>query len=353
MKLQIGFIYRGLNFFYMRYFIFYTLTICLLSCKKESSPITPDPPPPVLLPPPSVNTMIPLPSGWKFDSLLTGNFPAGIQVYRFDSIYDNRATRAFCVAYDSKLPVYELKPVMSTTARRPSEFLSSEPGIAYASINGGFFGSGQSFSLVKYNNVVSAPNIRALNRNFNGTSVPYYPTRAAFGLSVTGVPSVEWIYNVGSSNNLIYKYPAPSPNAEGSAPLPQPTQTFPSGGSEWDVVSAIGGSPMLLKGGEINISDVQELISINNGSPRPRSAIGYTANRIVLMVAVEGDNTASGYAGLSLPALAHFMKNLGCTDAINLDGGGSTSLAVGSRLTVRPGDGAERPVISAVILKRK
>jgi hypothetical protein len=340
----------------LRNFLFvFILISTLLSCKKEgaTNPTDPTPPPITPPPPPSVNLLIPLPSGWKYDVLLTGNLPAGIQVYRFDSIFDGRTTRAFCVAYDSKLPIYEIKPVMSTTARRPSEFLSSEPGIAYACINGGFFGSGQSFSLVKYNNVVSAPNIRAVNRNFGGSSVPYYPTRAAFGVSVTGVPSAEWVYNVSSTNNLIYKYPSPSSNAEGTAPQPQPTQSFPAGGSEWEVASAIGGSPMLLKGGEVRITDVQELININNNSPRPRSAIGYTENRIVLMVAVEGDNTAGGFAGLSLPALANFMKNLGCTDAINLDGGGSTSLAVGSRLTVRPGDGSERPVISAVILKRK
>jgi exopolysaccharide biosynthesis protein len=39
---------------------------------------------------------------------------------------------------------------------------------------------------------------------------------------------------------------------------------------------------------------------------------------------------------------------------LNLDGGGSTSLVVNSTKTVRPGDnGVERPVVSAVLIKRK
>jgi exopolysaccharide biosynthesis protein len=110
----------------------------------------------------------------------------------------------------------------------------------------------------------------------------------------------------------------------------------------------------LLKGGQVNITDVQELINVNNTSNRPRSAIGYTSDGIVTMLAVEGDNTAAGYPGINLAGLANMLKALGCTDAINLDGGGSTSLVVGNKLTVRPGDsGVERPVVSAVVLKRR
>jgi exopolysaccharide biosynthesis protein len=56
-----------------------------------------------------------------------------------------------------------------------------------------------------------------------------------------------------------------------------------------------------------------------------------------------------------LVSFAAFLKSLGCTDAINLDGGGSTSLVIGGTKTVRPGDagGIERPVVSAVLIKRK
>ena len=110
---------------------------------------------------------------------------------------------------------------------------------------------------------------------------------------------------------------------------------------------------MLLRASNVTITDVQELISISNTTSRPRSAIGYNANGIVMLLAVEGDNTTGGYAGLNLNELANLLKDLSCTDAINLDGGGSTSLVIGNQLTVRPGDGTERPVVSALVIKRK
>ena len=111
---------------------------------------------------------------------------------------------------------------------------------------------------------------------------------------------------------------------------------------------------MLIYNNEIKITDKEELISINNTTDRPRSAIGYNANGIMLMLAVEGDNAAAGYTGLNLAQLAAVLKTFGLTHAINLDGGGSTSLVINKQLQVRPGDnGVERPVVSAVLLKRK
>jgi exopolysaccharide biosynthesis protein len=96
------------------------------------------------------------------------------------------------------------------------------------------------------------------------------------------------------------------------------------------------------------------MIVINNKTSRPRSAIGYTNNNIVLLLAVEGDNSVGGYEGVNLLDLSNILVSLGCQDAINLDGGGSTSMVVSSQQLVRPGDnGIERPVISAVLIKKK
>jgi Phosphodiester glycosidase len=206
---------------------------------------------------------------------------------------------------------------------------------------------------VKYNNVVSSPNITTLTRLYNGNNTSYYPTRAAFGFSSTGTPSIAWIYNVGTGNDLIYSYPSPSPNILNSAPQPQPTETFPAGGVVWNTTAAIGGSPVLIKNNNIQITDAEELISINNTTSRPRSAIGYLSNGIVLLLAVEGDNPPN-YPGINLADLASLLKNLGCFEAINLDGGGSTSMIVNNTKTVRPGDNAvERPVVSALLIKRR
>ncbi|GAB2808692.1 hypothetical protein GCM10027043_04820 [Ferruginibacter profundus] len=328
------------------------LLVASLSCSKKSSPTNTGQP--VSIP---VTPLINLPQGWKYSPGYSGALPYGMQVYTFDSIFAGRNTKAYCLAYDSKISGFEFKPTLSTTARKPSDFFAQEPGVVYASINGGFFGGNQSYSLVKYNNVVGAVNIKSVNRNFNGNNVPYYPTRAAFGVNSLGVPGISWIYHVGAGNENIFSYPNPSPNVEGSQPQQVPAETFPAGGTAWDVVSAIGGSPVLLQNGTINITDKAELINIDNSTSRARSAIGYNDNRIIMILAVEGvesTNPLQTYVGLNLAELAAMLQSLGCSNAINLDGGGSTSMVIGNKLTVRPSDsGVERPVMSVILIKKK
>jgi Phosphodiester glycosidase len=333
------------------WFVPLLMVLLVAACsKKNSLPANTNNPP---VQPIVVTPIINLPPGWKLASSYINNFPQGIQVFSFDTLFNGQKIKAFCLAYDSRTNGFELKPVLAATPKTPAAFLAEETGITYACMNGGYFGGNQSFSLVKYNNVVASPNIKALTRTFNGANTTYYPTRAAFGITTGGDPSVAWIYHAGSGNDLIYSYPAPSPNELNTAPQPLPMETFPAGGSVWNTTAAIGGSPVLLKNNMISISDKEELISVNNTSSRPRSAIGYLSNKIVLMLAVEGDN-GPDYPGINLAGLAALLQSLGCAEAINLDGGGSTSLLINNKGTVRPGDnGVERPVISAILLKRK
>ena len=319
-----------------------------VACKKKTEVTTTIP-----VTPGTTAPLITLPAGWSLNTTLASGFPSGIQVYSFDSTFLGAKTKAYCVAYDSRNTGIEFKTIMSTAGKTPTTFATEESttNTVFACINGGFFGTGQSYSLVKYNNTVSSPNIKALTRVYNGSNTNYYPTRAAFGVTSTGAPSVGWIYNVGSGNDLIYSYPSASPNVLNSAPQAVPTATFPSGGSIWNTVSAIGGSPMLIKDGTINITDAEELIVIDNTSSRARSAIGYNANGIIVILAVEGGNPPNN--GINLANLASMMQSLSCSNAINLDGGGSTSMVVGGTKTVRPSDGTERSVVSAVVIKRK
>lgn len=326
-----------------------------IACTKSATPSTANPTPPPTPPPtPTITPIISLPNSWYYSSTLNTNLPTGMQVFTFDSTFSGRRTKAFCLAFNPKLNTIDFKPVLSATAKTPSSFYADESGVVYAAINGGFFGSNQSFSLIEYNNVVSSANIKALTRVFNGSNTSYYPTRAAFGIDASGNANAAWIYNTSSDNQTIYSYPAPSPNMLNVAPQPVPSASFPVGGSLWNMTSAIGGSPMLIKNSSINITDAEELISINNTTSRPRTAIGHTANGMVVIVAIEGDNTAAGIAGLNLNETATLMQSFSCINAINLDGGGSTSMVIKGVLTVRPGDsGVERPVQSAIILKQK
>jgi exopolysaccharide biosynthesis protein len=106
----------------------------------------------------------------------------------------------------------------------------------------------------------------------------------------------------------------------------------------------------LIKNNLIRISDNEELIAVDNTSSRARSAIGYTSSNKIVILAVEGNNSNGG-AGLTLAELAQMMKEIGCIEALNLDGGGSTTLTVNGKQTVKPSDGTERGVMTALIIK--
>lgn len=296
------------------------------------------------------STLIPLPAGWRLAPEFMADFPReGLQLYILEAAAPATPAKVFCLAWDTTAPTVAFKPVLASTPRTPTQFAAQETGKVYAAINAGFFGGNQSFSLVQHAGVVASPNVKSLSRTFQGSSVPYYPTRAAFGINASGRLTTDWIYSIGAGNTPILAYPAPSPNRLGVAPQPVPTAAFPADAAPWVMEHAIGGSPMLVKDGEVRVTDAEELIDINNTTSRPRSAIGYTASGIVLLVAAEGDN-APGPAGFNLVQFAQLLRSLGCVGAVNLDGGGSTSLVVGGQRTVRPSDGAERPVISALLL---
>jgi hypothetical protein len=65
------------------------------------------------------------------------------------------------------------------------------------------------------------------------------------------------------------------------------------------------------------------------------------------MVTIDG-RTSAGY-GMTLNSLASYMRDLGCVNAMNLDGGGSTTTWVsGTGVVNTPSDGSERSVTSAL-----
>ncbi len=299
---------------------------------------------------PAVRTLIPLPPGWRVATERAAGLPAqGLQVFVLEAPNATPPVRAYCLAWDTTAPTVRFKPVLAATARTPSQLAAQEPGVVFAAVNSGYFGGTQSFSLIQQSGAVLAANVKALSRTYQGASTSYFPTRAAFGLAADGRLTVDWIYHVGPGNTLIYAYPAPSPNRLNEAPMPVPTVAFPAGGAPWTMTDAIGGSPMLVKDGAVRVTDAEELIEVNNTARRARTALGYTAGGIVLLLAVEGDNPPAA-PGFTLAELAAAMRSLGSIGALNLDGGGSTSMVVGGRTTVRPSDGAERPVLSAVLL---
>ena len=103
---------------------------------------------------------------------------------------------------------------------------------------------------------------------------------------------------------------------------------------EWkDVNHIISGGPYLIKNGDIYVDmTAQKLSSI--GGRNPRTAIGYTSDNHLIMLTADGREGAS--IGLTLMELANLMKEFGCVNAMNLDGGGSTVMYVNGQVVNKP-----------------
>ena len=90
--------------------------------------------------------------------------------------------------------------------------------------------------------------------------------------------------------------------------------------------------PVLLEDGEISVGENEE-VGMAMAS-NPRTAIGYLGNNHYVFVVSDGRTSES--AGLSLYELATFMKELGVTDAYNLDGGGSSTMVFKGEIINNP-----------------
>lgn len=290
---------------------------------------------------------------WVKPGSLNQGLPPSVEVYATTStLPGNIPLKAWYVVADMNDPNLEFKPVGNGGANKtPQQYISGETDPVYACINRGFFSGNSSLSLVMQSGTVLSPNVKQVNRTFNSVNTPYFPTRGAFGMDSIKQMDVAWIYNVGAAN-MTYSYPSPSPNQLNVAPQPVPSDTFPTGATLWNRREAIGGSPVLISNDTIRITASEELIDVNNGGREPRTAIGYTANGKVILFVAEGRN-APASEGLSLAELAQIMKDLGCVEALNLDGGGSSAMVANGTLVNRPSDGGNvRAVASAVLIKR-
>lgn len=98
---------------------------------------------------------------------------------------------------------------------------------------------------------------------------------------------------------------------------------------------------------------------VNGNLPKgaaPRSAVGITENGNIILYTIDGRQTGHSY-GVQLKTLATRLKELGCIDAINLDGGGSTSItgvypgADEMSVINSPSDGKLRSVTNFIFLK--
>jgi hypothetical protein len=313
---------------------------------QEASPALP--PSPTLPAPPQPTPVIPKlePKPFSWTSL-TFDLPESVKVFAGEAVnVDNQPVKAWYAEIDysdQSLLAQSLLPTSGSGRERVS--VQAQKAGALLAVNSGYFDMrgipATTFSTVINNGQLLAKNTPTVMRG--GKKLPLM--RGAFGIRTNRSFDISWIAHL---ENEIFAYPTPLPPSV--TPL-APSKEFPAGGALWtNIVMATGGGPVLLKKGEVVDSAAAEFIGPEMSLKRhPRTAVGFTANNRLIFFVTDGRQPLHSM-GMTLPELAQAMKDLGCVEALNLDGGGSTTFWVKGAVLNKPSDGRERNVTSVLAL---
>ena len=189
----------------------------------------------------------------------------------------------------------------------------------------------------------------------------------AHGLALSGGPGAGAAFltqHVKAGDRVAFVLavapPAETPQAVKIAQMPRARGDLPSrAGADvsraawlWGrVQEAVGGGPRLLTHGQVTSDGVAEGFDASIlGQTHPRTAVGTSKDgHHLILVTVDGRQTIS--KGVSLADLALILQRYGAWDAINLDGGGSTAMAVAGMAVDSPsGAGTERRVADTLLV---
>jgi hypothetical protein len=268
--------------------------------------------------------------------------PAGIKL--FSGQQTSPGLIAYYAEIDLKNKNFVVHPYFSQPMRTTSAIAAQKGAIV--AINGGYFSADASVSAILEPNSLKARNIAALTRD--GKSFPV--TRSFLAIKNDFSVSVDWIYHFTNEIGDIVKFANPTAN---TTTTPAPTPVRANGSAYDNLLMGLGGGPTLIKNGVVRITHDEEVFfgsGIDWTTPRPRTAVGYTQNGKFIMLVTEGGRIES--PGATLQTVAQIMLSLGAVEAMNLDGGGSTTMAVKGLLFNRPNGGTFQrsvPTILAVV----
>ena len=110
------------------------------------------------------------------------------------------------------------------------------------------------------------------------------------------------------------------------------------------IEAAIGGGPAMVHGGK------RQEMKIGKANERhPRTAVGWNSTNVFFVVV---DGRQNNSVGMTLVEMADYFVSLGCDEAMNLDGGGSTEMIVSGKIVNSPCYGSERSSASGLTLLR-
>ncbi len=304
---------------------------------------------------------------WTNVDSLFQPLPSSVHVYKTTDLLDGKPNIAYYVEADLKDK--DLDFTTDTTYQRrltPSKFYEKNDK-ALVVVNTTFFSfaTNQNLNVVVKNKKLVGYNIHTVNGRGKDTFTYRHPFGSAIGISRRREADIAWLY---TDSSLKYPYARQSAinafkDSSSYFTLKDATRVILDAikpgtkvrlnFGDWKMKTAVGGGPVLLQNGEIRITNNEELKFAGNAinDKHPRTAMGYTKNYKLIILVIQG--RFPGIAeGASLTQEAQIFKDLGCWEALNLDGGGSSCMLVNGKETIKVSDATgQRPVPGVFIIK--
>jgi len=277
---------------------------------------------------------------WNDITATVGPLPASISVY--EGRDNNLPLRAWYTRVNLSSPSVHIQVVSSEVddGKETTSSLSQGSG-ACLSVNAGYFSIQETQARHVGLLVTDTEIIRSAIRGLYRDEKRYELARSAIGFEYDGTTDIRWVTSQGDS---VFAWTNPPRNASISDSLVLDLGQA----AYWPVRYAVSAGPSLLNDGEFHITVNEELFdryTITN--VHPRTAAGITGDGHLLLLVVDGRQ--SGSRGVDLIGLAQILLDLGAEDAMNLDGGGSSSFVVNGQLLNHPAGGtSEREIVSAI-----
>jgi hypothetical protein len=255
---------------------------------------------------------------WKPREDLNIMLPPSVRVYETNGLlHDSARIRAMYATVDLRDENLKLRAVGSNTLRETTQDSYRRHGAIFA-INGGYFSAKKSESILISNGELVAPG-------------PSRFTRGAFGME-NRKPQIVWPFAPDSTSD-VFLLPDPI-----KITADQEKLLVTKNLSVWHPAEAIGGGPVLVKAGKIRDTSHEEGFGEGHLKRHPRTAIGYSNEYTLVLMVVDGRQQSS--AGVTIKELARIMLEIGCYEALNLDGGGSSAMIAADEVVNVPVDKA-------------
>lgn len=308
-------------------------------------------------------------SKWINVDSLFGPLPTSVHVYKSTDMLDGEPNIAYYVEADLKDKKLEF--TTDTTLQRrltPLKFYEKNKNPVLV-VNTTFFSfaTNQNLNVVIKDGKTVSYNIHSIPGRGKDTLTYRHPLVSAIGISKKKKADVAWTYTDSAS-----KYPVAFQNNPqliqdslsswiskySFAPelhhLPK-TEKRRGIQEKWRMQTAVGGGPVLLQNGEVKITNNEEWRFAGKAidDKHPRTAMGYTKDNKLIILVIEGRNPGIA-EGANLKQEAQLLKDIGCREALNLDGGGSSCMLVNGKETIKVSDAdGQRPVPAVFIIKMK